>query len=157
MKSKVSILEPIEVSPCKYEWQELEVRASQEPGAGDGVFARVNLPAGTVIPILGKIITGEKFAAMEADRTATHVWNYYQNDVIVDGNPALNKHGLNIAMMINEPLKKKPNCVFKLNSVVVARPIKKGEELILHHGSARKLAIVKGLNWTTVLFLFLFW
>ncbi len=39
-------------------------------------------------------------------------------------------------MMINEPTnrRKKPNCIFKLNHVVIAEDIKKGEELTLYYG-----------------------
>ena len=52
-----------------------------------------------------------------------------------------------LAMMINEPTRKKPNCIFKCDHVVVAQPIKEGEELTVYYGNAydviRKL---KGYN-----------
>ena len=138
MTVKIKILEPHEVAPCKYEWDELEVKQSEEPGGGLGVFAKVKLTPGTIIPILGKKISEAEFNRLEKSQTATHCWVFYQqqkkDNFVLNGDPALNKHGINIAMLINEPSKKKPTCLFKLNSVVVAENIKVGEELTVWYG-----------------------
>ena len=81
MKKSI-ILEPIETSPCVYEWKELEVRTSKQPNAGNGVFAKVELKAGTLIPLLGVKISGIERDRLEEVNKATHVWDYYQNDLI---------------------------------------------------------------------------
>ena len=49
---KPTIIEPVKAAD-HYEWAGLEVRRSNEADAGSGVFARVNLRAGLMVPILG--------------------------------------------------------------------------------------------------------
>ena len=102
------------------------------------MFASVDLTPGTIIPILAKKITQAEFDKLKKSHTAIHIWDYYQSkdNIILNGDPKLNTHGLNISMLINEPSKKMPNCIFKLNSIVVAMPIKKGEELYVYYGRA---------------------
>ena len=106
-------MKPIIIEPKKsslsnyfnYQWDELEVKKSNETGAGNGVFARVNLPVGTMIPILGKQISQAEFNGLEQRHKATHVWNFYKKNLIIDGDPKLNPQGLNIALIVNEPSK----------------------------------------------------
>jgi hypothetical protein len=115
-----------------YVWNDLEIKQSEEAGAGDGVFAARLLPVGTMIPILGKKVDLDL-------HNFTHGW-VYRNKQAVDGNPSIKPYkgvgnnGLSIAMMINEPTKRKINCIFKLDHVVVAKPIKQGNELTIDYG-----------------------
>lgn len=116
-----------------YTWDGLEVKQSKEKGAGDGVFATRNLKVGTMIPILGKSIDVSRI------HEYTHGWTY-RTKKAVDGHPSLNPYkkvgnkGLSIAMMVNESTKRKFNCKFKLDHIVVALPIKKGSELTVDYG-----------------------
>ena len=125
------ILQPREETRCGYVWDELEVKPSNELNAGDGVFARVNLKAGTMIPILGKKINRVI--------NPSHVW-IYRGRKAIDGHPSINPYkgvgsrGLAIAMMINESTKKPFNCIFKLDHVVIAKSIKAGDELYIDYG-----------------------
>jgi hypothetical protein len=106
-------------------WPELEVKQSNEKNAGNGLFAKVPLRAGTVIPSLG-VLTKKK---------GTHVYDGQ------DGNPKINPFkgvgnwGLSIAMMANEPLRKKPRCKFMRGYLVVAMHVKAGEELTVYYGN----------------------
>ena len=128
----MKIIEPKKVGE-KYVWSELEVRKSGEPGGGNGVFARVALSAGTMIPILGIRIKPAKVAILKKQNKATHISEY--RGLIINGDPEINKTGLNIALLVNEPSKTKPNCVFKLGFLVVAQSIKPGGELTVFYGN----------------------
>lgn len=55
MKNYV-ILKPVKETERGYIWRELEVKQSEQKGAGMGVFARTNLAVGSIIPIVGHII-----------------------------------------------------------------------------------------------------
>ena len=142
-KKKCTILLPVKVGDCNYAWSELEVRKSEEAGGGCGVFAKVNLKAGTLIPILGRRITAAGHLKLEEKHQATHVW-VYDSNLIIDGRSGVNHTGLNISMILNESLKKKHNCIFKMNMVCVAMPIKAGTELTVYYGkqyeSVRQMA-----------------
>jgi hypothetical protein len=100
------------------------VKQSEEKGAGQGLFAKVDLLAGTVIPYLGKPTT----------RRGTHIFNG------LDGNPKIlpykgvGNRGLSIAAMANEPATKKPRCKFTRGYLVVAQKVKAGEELTVYYG-----------------------
>jgi hypothetical protein len=129
----ISILLPVKVGYCKYTWKELEVKESKEKNAGQGVFAKESLRVGTMIPIIGKQVSSEV--------RGTHTWVRHGKKKAIDGNPEIKPYdgignfGLSIAMMINESTKKKPNCKFRYDYVVVCSPIKKGQELILYYGN----------------------
>ena len=60
---KPTIIEPVKTAD-HYEWTGLEVRRSNEANAGSGVFARTNLRAGLMVPIIGIIITADEDAAL---------------------------------------------------------------------------------------------
>ena len=52
---KPNIIEPVKAGD-HWEWTGLEVRRSNEANAGSGVFARADLRAGLMVPIIGNII-----------------------------------------------------------------------------------------------------
>jgi hypothetical protein len=132
---KANIIEPIRATNGKWNWPELELKQSNQPNAGKGVFARVNIPVGTMVPLLGKVISSAEHDKLMTSLQATHTFSFYRTNIIINGNPRINNHGLNIAMMTNEPCKKRPNCIFKLGFLVVAKHIKVGEELTVYYGN----------------------
>ena len=132
-KKLCEILQPINGKDCKFYWNELKVQKSNEVDGGAGVFARINLKAGTLLPILGRRITPTEHLKLEEKHQATHVW-VYDSNLIIDGRDAVNNTNLNIAMKINESKKRKHNCIFKLNMVCVAINIKAGDELTVYYG-----------------------
>ena len=105
-------------------WPQLRVATSKEPGAGLGLFARVPLRTGTMIPYIGQPATGP----------GTHVFQG------VDGHPHLDPHrqvgsrGWSVAAMANEPLRKTPRCILSRGCLVVAHPVRAGEELTVYYG-----------------------
>jgi len=107
-------------------WPHLRVDTSEEPGAGLGLFARVPLRTGTMIPYIGQPAIGP----------GTHVFNG------MDGHPQLDPHrqignrGWSVAAMANEPLRKTPRCILSRGCLVVAQPVRAGEELTVHYGNA---------------------
>ena len=52
---KPNIIEPVKAGD-HWEWAELEVKRSNEANAGAGVFARADLRAGLMVPIIGIVI-----------------------------------------------------------------------------------------------------
>jgi hypothetical protein len=98
-KRKAVILKPVR-EVLGWIWPQLEVKQSKEKGADQGLFAKVDLLPGTVIPYLGKRTT----------KRGTHIFNG------LDGNPKIlpykgvGNRGLSIAAMANEPVTKKPRC-----------------------------------------------
>jgi hypothetical protein len=106
-------------------WDELEIKKSTEKNAGNGLFAKTALEAGTVIPHIGKPTT----------KRGTHIF------AGKDGNPNLNPYngignnGLSIAMMVNESQRKKPRVKFTRGHMVTTRKIKAGEELFGYYGN----------------------
>jgi hypothetical protein len=133
------ILQPKEKGDRGYTWPALAVRQSQQNvGGGLGVFATRKLKPGIMIPILGHRVA-------QADGL-THGWVYYGSiKGAVDGHPSINPYkgvgsfGLSIAMMVNEPTRAKPNCIFKMDHIVIAEPIRKGEELTVYYGKNYEL------------------
>lgn len=92
---------------------ETKIDITTKPVVNYGVFSKVELQPGTVIPILGVQITEAVLDTMMSQINATHVWRYNlrrQPKLFVDGHP--DSTGLNIAMMLNEPIKSAPNCIF---------------------------------------------
>ena len=141
---------------CRYDWPMLEVKPSSETGGGNGVFAVETLMPGTMIPILGKPMSENSVRKRIEENTFTHGYQYQWifNKKGVDGHPRENKFqnvgtfGLAIAMMINESSSNKaPSCIFKMDHVVVAKRIAKGQELTLYYGSAYE-TIRKRLGYT---------
>ena len=125
-----TLLEPVEVGLCMYEWPGLKVQPSLEKGgAGDGVFATTRLRAGTVIPVLGKRTTIKR---------GSHLFNGR------NGFPRLFPYsdtgcfGLAIAMKVNEPATRKPNCMLKSIGLVVVQDIPLGRELLVHYGFGQR-------------------
>ena len=140
-KKPTTILQPIQIGPCKYKWPGLTVRASTMAGGHAGVFATSNLKPGTMIPIIGRRLSPKTLRQVIANKLhLTHAYVYHDKKVGVDGTDAdkkstgINNFGLSIAMMTNEPSRTKPNCLFKLDYLVVAQPIKAGEELFVWYG-----------------------
>lgn len=127
------IIQPIKDGDCKYSWRDIEVRTSKN--AGKGIFAKTNLPIGTMIPILGhKLPEGSLY------KDLSHGWKYNGSRGIIDGHPDINPYknvasfGLSIAMMANESLTKIHNCRFRFDYLITARKIKSGEELTVYYG-----------------------
>ena len=119
-----------------FSWSGLEIRQSRERGTGLGVFATRDLRVGLMIPIVGKMVN--------VDATGSHQWNYYRRKGIIkaiDGHPShapylkVGSRGLSIAVMVNETTSKRFKTRFKLNHLVVALPIKKGQELYVDYGN----------------------
>ena len=81
-------------------WPELEVKQSKEKGAGQGLFAKVDLVAGTVIPHIGKPTT----------KRGTHIYNGLDGNSNILPYKGVGSQGLSIAMLANEPTTKKPRC-----------------------------------------------
>jgi hypothetical protein len=130
------MIRPVQVSECKYIWDEIEIRPSKCMG-GFGVFAKKNLPPGLMIPIVGHIVHNSQLHA----RNISHVWKYsahsYLKGYSIDGHPSRDTFGLAIAMFINESSHKRMNCISRIYSecVIVAQNIKKDEELTFYYGS----------------------
>lgn len=124
-------------------WPGLAVRASEQAKkAGKGVFATKELPAGTKIPILGRATTEEEFKDLEERHKDTHVFGingkeypYVNGDPKIEPFHGVGGNGLYIAMMINEPSRKKPNCIFKGNFVQIAQTLQAGQELTISYGA----------------------
>lgn len=131
------IITPVKVGECAFEWKELEVKPSLESDSGDGVFAKQDLPVGTMFPIVGKLHEGKM--AMKV-----HGWQYissgFKEPTYIDGDPSINPHkgignfGMSIAMMPNERTMGIHNCRFRFDYLIVAEPIKKGDELTVYYG-----------------------
>lgn len=135
------LMRPEQIDRCRFRWPKLAVRPSGVPGAGNGLYAAEDLPAGTAIPILGKTITRAKFDEIQFSLQATHLWSNHTHDLILDGTPNYYPHkgvgsgGLAIAMVANEPHgRRAPTCVFKMECLVVAKRLRAGEELTVYYG-----------------------
>lgn len=123
-----------------YVWKGLEVKTSLvgKGNAGLGLFANVNFPFGTSIPIWGIPLRHRDTNTLNFSNS--HVYGTSTKGLI-DGNPQrapfknVGMRGLAISMMVNEPEgRKNPNCIFKRDMLVMIRPIKKGQELYVYYG-----------------------
>jgi hypothetical protein len=138
MVKRARIVQPLSGS-AGFAWPCIEVRMSTIEKGGAGVFATQNLKPGLMFPLIGRSIPEDTFAQMQQNGTCTHCWVTTRGPV--DGHPSINpfhnvgNRGLSIAMMINEPTRTKPNCIFKLDHVITARRIRKGEELTIYYGA----------------------
>jgi hypothetical protein len=127
-------------------WPQLEVR--EIAGIGRGLFAAANLAAGTCIPIIGLKISNEEFTHYYDGNIEPYV-NYIIHKItsktyvlMID---ALGKdyNGRSITGLINEPIwpdKRKPNCIWKWDYVVVAQKIQKGQQLTISYGPSYRRA-----------------
>lgn len=149
-----TIMQPIKHNKCDYIWNYLFLLPMQH--GGHGVHAAMDIPIATMIPIVGDPVSRRKADLMISRNRFTHGWVYSSpmgSTVAVNGNPYINtrrnigSYGLAIAMMLNEPLTKKPNCIFKLDHIVTSRRIKMGEELTVHYGNAYEpIRVLKGYS-----------
>jgi hypothetical protein len=127
----MSIILPIRHTDGGYTWEELEIRPTEH---GLGVFATIDLPPGSVIPIIAYPIK-----RITTKRGTQHVW-IRKGGQILDGHPSIAPYkgigfkGLAISMMINEPSHKKPNCIFMDDCVLCVKKIKKNDELSVYYG-----------------------
>ncbi len=134
---KAFLLEPILVKK-KFSWPGLKLGKSSFC-TGLGVFTTTEFVAGTMIPILGHGMSGDEIDSLDTNKNNhSHVW-FFRDKIYgfyaVDGNPQYKLVGeLNIALMINEDLKKKPNCFFKHDYVVVAKNLPPKTELTIFYG-----------------------
>ena len=129
------LLAPRRGGDGSYAWDDFEVRASGEgPDAGLGLFATRALSAGLMVPIVGELVASEEEALrLVAADEFTHGYQY-DDGRYVDARAHLG--GLAIWARANEPTRKRPNCVYKLDCLVTARRVRKGEELVVYYGDA---------------------
>lgn len=127
----MNIIEPqYEAKSKNYTWDGLIVKQSIN---GKGVFATKVLKKFTMIPIMGKVIDKET----QAQNNHSHYWKmqcHGNHGTRIDGHPSVNNNNLNIAMMINEPNKGAPNCIFWKDMVVVIKTVKPDTELVVWYG-----------------------
>ena len=136
-----SIMHPVMgADGCSWSWPLLELKNTRDKGLA--VYAKEKIPAGTMIPILGHVLTKSESHAIVNRRGLSHGYMYRYMPITIDGHPRLNpRHnignfGLSVAMMLNEPTRKKPTCKFKMDHVVIGRSLKKGEELTIWYGNS---------------------
>jgi len=107
-------------------WPQLEVKASEEPGAGLGLFARVPFSCGTMIPYIGKSTAG----------SGSYVFHGEDGDPSIDPYRSIGSRGWSVAAMANEPTRKKPRCILFRQCLVVVQAVRPGEELTAYYGAA---------------------
>jgi hypothetical protein len=143
MDTVFSTLTPTDTGDGNFVWNELDVRASSQSGgtSGNGVYARMKISKGTFIPIFGlPVANWETYSHMQS-----HGWEKRRGrqggKLLLDGHPSHFPHGgvgyfgLAIGMMVNEPSGlQAPNCIFRLNSVLVQEDLEAGVELTVHYG-----------------------
>jgi hypothetical protein len=138
---KITVIEP-RAEGNGFVWDDLALKPTGQGGGGSGVFATRDLPVGTTIPIVAVEVEDWD----EAKHGASHGWVRYVVKLKEDDRPKLDGHpsvhpfrgvgsfGLAIAMMLNEPSRGKPNCVFRLNAVVVQTRVPANTELTVFYG-----------------------
>ena len=141
MATTFNILTPTETREGNFVWNDLEVDVSNQADgeAGNGVYARRAIPKGTFIPIFGLPVPNwETYTHKQS-----HGWvkRFNRQKLLLDGHPSHYPHGevgffgLAIGMMLNEPSGiQAPNCIFRLNSVMVQTDLRAGAELTVHYG-----------------------
>jgi hypothetical protein len=137
----VALMHPVhevsKIGTSYFDWPQLIVRPSL--AAGNGLFAAEDLPAGTAIPIIGKPLSDKQFYDVQNTVASAHVWKHMHLKVFLDGNPKHHPYknvgsgGLAIAMIANEPNRKKPTCIFKRDCLITARHVRAGEELTVFY------------------------
>lgn len=139
--TKIKMITPIQMN-CNFRWPGL--RVSRSPGKGFALFASGRLPAGTAIPIIGSPMSVARFTRVRHTAESAHVWTLNPGSdeaKYVDGSPSIHTYrntgwyGMAIAMMANEPERKKPTCVFMRDCLITIRTLKAGEELTVLYGA----------------------
>jgi hypothetical protein len=127
-----------------WDWSShLYVAPSQQNNgdAGLGLFASIDLPAFSSIPIFAAGISPAECATLAEADLGTHVIK--NGESILDGNPrrdsynAVGGRSLYIASMINQPSpRRRPNCVQMGGFIVVGiKTLKKGMEYLLAYNT----------------------
>lgn len=117
--------------------------AVQKSTFGNGVFTTTGIKAGTCIPIFGRKLTEHALRTLITTGQDTHTYVYQKKPerewaYAVDGRPITNNNGLNIAMMVNEPVSGAPSCIFKWDCLVVAIDVPPGTELTVYYGNINR-------------------
>ena len=107
-------------------WPQLEVKTSEQPGAGLGLFAKAPLRSGTMIPYRGRSTTN----------CGTYVFEGQDGDPAINPYKGIGNGGWSVVALANEPTRKKPRCILFRTCLVVAQPIGVGEELTVYYGEA---------------------
>jgi len=127
-----------------YVYDGLEV-VQESPAAGLGVRAMKDISARTLIPCIGVPMDPEEYFSRPPEQMS-HVYppfNVLGQTLHVDGT-LYDLGGLNIASKVNEPIKSKPNCIFKSGFLITARRIKRGEFLSVYYGDGYRRHHVPG-------------
>ena len=124
------------------EWPDLIVKQSEQNDGrvGLGVFAARDFKPWECLPILGLALKKSANNVLEKLGLHTHITD--TKGGYIDGHPRhqpwkdIGGRGAFISSLINEPTWKKPNLIQRGNHVIVAMPIKAGQELLVGYGSA---------------------
>ena len=155
------ILHPTPREDGSYEWPGLAVRTSPTLAGIMGVLAEPGegktIPAATYIPLLGRRIRARHLDRITSEMR--HVDPYcgkMEERGAVDGNPSHHPHqgvgckGLAIALMVNEPKRGPPNCIFKRNCLVTTCDIPHGAELTVYYGPSIHYVRDYDVEWSTI-------
>ena len=155
------ILHPTPREDGSYEWPGLAVRTSPTLAGIMGVLAEPGegktIPAATYIPLLGRRIRTRHLDRITSEMR--HVYPYcgkMEERGAVDGNPSYHPHqgvgckGLAIALMVNEPKRGPPNCIFKRNCLVTTCDIPHGAELTVYYGPSIHYVRDYDVEWSTI-------
>lgn len=122
-----------------FEWPQLELKTV---GSLRGLYARASLPVGTCIPIFGLRLSEAQFEqyhdgdVMPYVRYIVRKRSSKYHVLLLDSSNQFYL-GRSIIGAINEPQdRKKPNCVWKGDFVVVAQRIQPGDQLTISYGPA---------------------
>jgi hypothetical protein len=117
------------------EWPSLTIGVTG--GRGNNLIAKHPMPAGCLIPIMGKLRTSSNMHG--GGVRGTHVWQMQGRGlghVYIDGSKE-DSRGANVAMMANEPNEgdeEKQNAILRHNCLITMRHIKRGEEILTDYG-----------------------
>lgn len=147
------LLKPKRISSHEYlyTWNEIVVKPSwvyqnRKRIIQKGLFAKVYLPIGTLIPIIGKIWEPKEQSKNMDDYThawmiQTHSPTHWLHNFTINGKPdeyaynGIPDFGFGIYSFVNEPPKtKRPNAMFWKNHILIIRPVKIGEEIYAYYG-----------------------
>jgi hypothetical protein len=141
---KTNYMRPIPTKGGRHIWKDVYMGPS--PDKGQGLFAKKKGLSGTLIPILGVILTDEELIDMEKEGTASHTWSFSRTTHMkhhiqgaIDGR-MLAENGthndLFMAMVINEPSgDQQPNCIFKQGFILICKDVEPGTELLIWYGN----------------------
>ena len=120
-----------------FEWPQIIVKDS--PGKGKGLFAKINLPVNTIIPVWGENIDECDLHIRHFNNQSKYIYQVKKNELI-DGNPELfldNCININIWGYINEPNANEVTNCSMVNGrpyVKVIKRIRKNDELLMNYG-----------------------